>query len=102
MATLFAGEAKRTQALGAEVQIRELLIAGEAAARSRLDSNHPTTQPITIELPPQLQVASVTISGDAASTQIVAQYQNRRAAQTISYTKDGNSWRIANVKLHTP
>jgi hypothetical protein len=101
MAMLFAGEAKRVQSVMAETQLRQLLIAGEAAARSRLDAGA-TTQPVTVELPPALAGASVTISGDSTSVRIAASYQGRHAAQTVSYVKDGSAWRISKLTLETP
>jgi hypothetical protein len=98
MATLFAGEAKRVQAASAETQLRQLLVAGEAVARSRLNTGA-ATQAVKVELPEQLAGAEVTVAGDAGNVRIEAQFLGRHAAQTVSYVRDGDKWRIAKVTL---
>ncbi len=98
MATLFAGEAKRVQSASAETQLRQLLIVGEAAARSRLNLGT-TTQPVKVELPIPLAGAVLTFAGASENVRIEAAYQGRHAAQTVSYVQDRDAWRIAKVTL---
>lgn len=90
LATQTNGEIRRSRTAGADAQLRQLLIAGEASCRSRLAS--PPKEPELIPLPQSLADAKLTIActdltPDRATFRIDALIASRHAAQVLVYQR---------------
>ncbi|HEX8525087.1 MAG TPA: hypothetical protein VF669_22740 [Tepidisphaeraceae bacterium] len=102
LATLVAADARKTRSAVTEAQLRQLLLAGEAIAQTRLSSG--ATVQGDVELPAELKTsgAKLTITGDAPKTRIEAQCAGKPAVQEIAFIKSGDAWTITSVQLDVP
>lgn len=98
LATLVAGEARRTREAAAEAQVRQLLIAGEALAQAQMQ-NAATTQPVEVKLPDELKGATVVVQRTGEQAHIEVAFEGRRAGETVWFSKNGNGWQVSGVEL---
>ena len=97
---VFAADARRTRAAVAEAQLRQLLLAGAADVRVRLDKGE-TTFDAKLATPADGEVQlNSTADGDAAvNATVSATVASRRAEQTLRFIRDGDRWKLAGVEV---
>ena len=108
VATLLAGDVKRTRRAAEDAQLRQLLLAGEAAARATLGA---TNQPgeVALKLPSELESAGITLmierldnadSAENVQFRVTARGGDGRSiAQTLRYTRAAEGWRLQTAEL---
>lgn len=104
LGTMFAWQARRTQQAASDAQLRQLLLAGGAAAASRLQAE---PGPIDVTLtPPGLEDATVRVdvssSGASATATIEARLGAGVARQTLAFERGDGGWRVAAARLERP
>lgn len=108
MAALARHELVRTRRAAADAQLRQLLLAGQAASDARLSADAaPTPGAVVIELPAVLAEPGgrLTIhvqrgdSTDARRVEVLAAAEGWTASQSLNYTRDGARWRLAGAEL---
>ena len=112
---VFRLDLRRTAASVQDAQLRQLLVAGERAAREALpaagagagavtESNHP------VALPPALAARGESLvvrfgprkkDGEATAT-VEAALEGRVASQTLLYERGPGGWRLASAALNPP
>ena len=90
LATLFAGEARRTQNQAIDAQLRQILIAGTIAAQHEMKE---------VALPAELSEAKVTITSEGAATIVQAEYRGRKMGEKVTFTGTGNARKLASAQL---
>jgi type II secretory pathway component PulK len=104
---LFAGEARRTRTRAGDVQLRQLLIAGSVAAKQSITQTPNVASNIDIALPRELadnggQVTlAIQPNGEKTTVLVKAKFENRRAEETLHFTRDGAAWKLSRVDLQT-
>jgi hypothetical protein len=109
-ASVFRLDLRRTAAVVEDTQLRQLLIAGERAARAKLPAAPAaiTASDDLVSLPPSLATrgASLTVrlapggaEGTATAT-VEAALAGRVMKQTLSYERGPAGWRLAAAGLH--
>jgi hypothetical protein len=107
LATLLAGDVKRTVGGAADAQLRQLLIAGEAAARASLAHDGAPGE-VTLALPDELQSTGITLTirrldgvpPDAVRFEVTARDSDGRSAtQTLHYARAGDRWQLLAAQL---
>jgi hypothetical protein len=112
-AAVFRLDVRRTAAAVDDAQLRQMLLAGERAARARLDARAGAPAAAAgeaVALPPPLAAAGATlrisIAPDAAgaAATVEAALAGRAAAQTLRYERGPGGWRLASAELtrHAP
>ena len=110
MATRFATETKMTRHAVQDAQLRQLLLAGAAAARQQLNEpskTPPNDQPAPIALPaeidgddPSLVLRFSPTAADGARTVVVEAVLDRRhARQSLRFERSDGKWRIVHAEL---
>ena len=97
----FRSSARLTRSAADDAQLRQLLFAGERAARQRLSAGAPEPLRMPQELSDRgaiLKIESFPRAGTNAF-RVEAQLGNRRMAQVLRYRRDGDSWRLIDSKL---
>ena len=99
-AMVFAADARRTRAAVTEAQLRQLLIAGAADVQQRLAKGE-TTFDAKLPAPADGVVQlTATPDGDAAiRITVTATLAPRHIEQTLHFTRDGDTWKLASVDL---
>lgn len=99
---MVAGESRRTRLAQEDLQLRQLLIAGQEIAATRL----PLTASVDVKLPPQLISSGATLRLSPTSNSdfeevidVEAALPRHRMAQTLHYAKDSTGWRLVHVDL---
>jgi hypothetical protein len=110
-AAVFKLDLRRTAAVLEDTQLRQLLVAGERAARDKLpaagvvaESNGP------VSLPPPLAARGASLSLHVSSGQteteatatVEAALEGRVASQTLHYERSPAGWRLGSAELRTP
>jgi hypothetical protein len=104
LATLAAGftaSARLTRGAEDDAQLRQLLLAGERAARQQLSAAGAPS----LTLPPELtnREAAVNVEpladGEPGAFRVEVQLGKRRMAQVVRYTRDGDTWRLVDARL---
>ena len=110
MASLFAGETRRAVRLRDEAQLRQLLLAGEVAARDALARGERRR---AVELPPELASLGTTLTFEPADgggarardarearLRVTARSgEGRVVSQTLTYTGSGPAWTLHSAEL---
>ena len=108
VATLLTSDVKRTRRAADDAQLRQLLVAGEAAARASLAG---TDQPreVALKLPTELESTGITLTierldggnpADGVQFRVTARGgDGRSVAQTLRYTRAAEGWRLDAAEL---
>jgi hypothetical protein len=99
LSAYFAMDARRTRAQAQDAQLRQLLIAGAAAALDRADS----TGKSALDLPKELADAKVSIEiaggGDDRKAWIIAKIEKREFSQALSLHRSAGKWSLVSAQL---
>jgi len=90
LATLFAGEARRTQNQAIDAQLRQLLLAGAAAAQNEMSK---------VNLPPELAEATLTITTESDTVVVDATLRGRSASQKLTFSGSGGQRKLLHAEL---
>jgi type II secretory pathway pseudopilin PulG len=97
---------QRTQLETQQAQLRQLLLAGEQAARARLSTSAPIDGAMT--LPDSLTsdeaaltLRSENVGQDQATVYIDATLGRRQMSQTVHFIRQGEVWRLDSAELGT-
>jgi type II secretory pathway component PulK len=105
LAVSFSHDVKRNARQMEDAQLRQLLIAGEAAARGSISGQ---VQPEKVELPAELGSAGMSVtwertaeaSADGVQVRATARTtENRSAAQMLRFVKEANGWVLQSAEL---
>jgi len=104
---LFATDAKRTRAALAGPELRQLLAAGEAAARDELAARGTAARDVTVTTPVDAAGLKVHIApsdggaaNSAADVRVIAEFRSMRAAQLVQFVRQGDGpWTVKAVRL---
>jgi hypothetical protein len=111
-ASVFGLDLRRTAAVVGDAQLRQLLVAGERAARQNLPMDAAAAVggfDGAVPLPPALaergatlalRVAPADPSAAAAEATVEAALAGRVARQTLRYERGPAGWRLAAAELH--
>ena len=110
-AAVFRLDLRRTAAAVRDAQLRQLLVAGERAARETLPAGGAVTQSNqSVALPPAVAARGASLAvrfdpgqkdGDATAT-VEAALEGRAATQTLHYERGPAGWRLASAALNPP
>ena len=101
LTAIFARDVKRSLRQHDDAQLRQLLIAGEIAARGSLGRE--ATGEVAVALPDELQSAANSLAlqrldgnqADVIEVRVTARAgEGRSMRQTLKYAKDGDGWRL--------
>ena len=96
-------EVKKTRSDAIDAQLRELLIAGAAAAHDAANSADGKT--ISVPTPTELAAESAALKltpakdGDHVHVAVEADFAGRRAHQTLTLIRDGERWKLTDARL---
>src|SRR5207248_3104321 len=99
-------EAKKTRGEAVDAQLRQLLLAGAAAAARRDVASGADAKAISLPLPPQVVEEGGKLSitpakdGEKMIVHVTAEFARRRASQTLTFDREGESWKLANARLN--
>ena len=114
MATRYATEAKMTRYALQDAQLRQLLLAGAAAAQQQLNrppgpapEPTPDDRPLAVALPaeidgdsPSLVLRFATVAADGTRSVLVqAAVDGRHARQTLRFERHDANWRMVEAEL---
>ncbi len=107
MTVLVQVDSRRSQRVNTEVQLRQLLLAGGVAARESIMDNPAGAWSQTLELPADMEEASVkidfSISDQSRRTvTVTARDGDYRASQTMAFELQNGAWELAAVELNRP
>jgi hypothetical protein len=110
-AAVFRLDLRRTTAVMEDAQLRQLLVAGERAAREKLPAapGPVSASEAPVSLPPALTTRGATLAvhlskgpeGDDAIATVEAALAGRVATQTLTYQRGPAGWRVASATLPT-
>lgn len=102
---LLAADVRRTHAAVEDVQLRELLRIGAAAARQRLAQDDRPAEAIEVQLPPE-QAAESTVTysiaaqADERTARITARTSDRPPAhQVVTFRRESAGWRMHSAAM---
>jgi hypothetical protein len=103
MSAEVVAEVKKTRSDAVEAQLRELLIAGSAAARNVASGAEPkiTAVPVPTELSIEggtLKLTAVT-ANEKRQIMVEARFAGRRANQVLTYARQGAEWKLIDARL---
>src|SRR2546430_1081835 len=104
LGSVLTSEVRRTGGVATETQLRQLLIAGAAAAHEHLDDADGKQS--SVPLPSALveQGGTLTLiaakSGDDVKVAISAEFNRRRASQVVLFARDGQTWKLVSASLN--
>jgi hypothetical protein len=110
LVTMSAGvvaEVKKTRSDAVEAQLRELLIAGSAAARGAVTAAGPKAPaaPMAVAVPADLTIEAAALkltpvqADGKLEITVEARFANRRANQILTYTRQGEVWKLTDARL---
>jgi type II secretory pathway pseudopilin PulG len=106
--TLVVYDARRTRQVRSEAQLREMLLAGAAAAQARAAtwSQEAGEQSWSVALPPELarEGAALTVrlvpqGQDELRATVTAQLDERSMRQRLALKREGQAWKVAAAAL---
>jgi hypothetical protein len=103
----FTLDAKRTLGRTIDAQLDQMLLAGVSSATTRLSgASAPPEAPWNIELPDSLAgdsklvvTPAVPASPDEIKMTIQATFADRAAAQTVTFRRMNNAWKLTGAQL---
>jgi hypothetical protein len=107
LTALFARDVKRSLRLNQDAQLRQLLIAGELAARESLGAEAAGGE-VAVTLPQDLQSAGLSLAyerlsraeADGVEVRVTARgADNRSVSQTLAYVKGADGWKLRSAGL---
>jgi type II secretory pathway component PulK len=104
LTTLFQTDTQRSMRNRAEGQLRQLLIAGGAAAVQRVSNEPQATEPTQLAVPDAIENASVTIAYEPEGESMIratvtAQIDVHQAVQSMTFTQTGTGWALRDAQL---
>jgi hypothetical protein len=106
LAVAFSTDAKRSTRQNDDAQLRQLLIAGEMAVRTSLESGG--TADGKVDLPAELAVAGLSVryekagedQPNSAHIRVMARMSEKHSAnQIVSFHRNGNRWELQSAEL---
>ena len=102
---------RRTSEAAQGAQLRQLLVAGERAARDRLNAGDATGGVLSVSLPPALaadggamevRVEPAVEAGAPAVVTVEAKLGTAGLSQTLRYHRGAEEWKLVGAELHRP
>ena len=105
VASAFSLDARRTRAITADAQPRQLLTAGAVTAATQLRAGDVPTARQAIPLPAELTdrgaivSVSTTIANGTATVRVDAEFASARAGQVVRFTQREGAWSVTSTEL---
>lgn len=102
LAVVFATEVKRTRTAASGAQLRQLLLAAPPVAVEELRRNGTGERELPVATPVEnaTLVLRIRPQGDErVQVQAVAKWQGAAAAQSLTYQREGNAWKLHSASL---
>ncbi len=99
---LFVAQAKRTHAAVDGMQVRQLLLAGDAAARAELAAHGTTPRAVSVAVPGDAGTLTLTVAplaGEQARVSAAAAFHGQRGRQELTFVKRGDVWELVKTEL---
>ncbi len=101
---LFQADSRRTRHHWAETQLRQLLIAGAAAAVHTASADPEVTNPQIIQTPAAIEDSGLMVSyerdgGSILRATVTARIEMHDARQTLTFEKTGSGWNLQGTEL---
>jgi hypothetical protein len=104
MTSLFTHEVRRTRAMLAQTQLRQLLQAGVPTAQAELLANGTTERDLAMPVPVEgaamsLHISAGTRPADEANVRLAGSLRGFRASQTVKFTRVAGGWVVTDAQL---